>query len=283
MFWVIGLIVALVAIGIFVEIDNARRRKTARALLNGDSRSSESITSAEPVQRDAPVFASLQSLEAALKRAKEPGAFGNEAQQLAAIVALEADRAAILEQIEASKREDLEASKRSERRKAHGQRTAAERRERDTFVSDDGFHGIAFDRVNRRVGLLSGGDQVVVAYEQLVSSEVRVDQETIVTTSTAGQIGRGLVGRRARRRGWGNHWGAARSKEADRQDQTGRSSRAHLQCARSIAHRYFLLKGRGHSPRSADRSRRKVPQRHLSRYSRKQKGRRIYLFRPSLQ
>lgn len=61
-------------------------------------------------------------------------------------------------------------------------------------LASDGSAGIAVDRVNRKVALLTPYGKNIVGYDQLLSSEICVDSETVVQTNRGSLIGGALVG-----------------------------------------------------------------------------------------
>jgi hypothetical protein len=64
----------------------------------------------------------------------------------------------------------------------------------DKYFSQRGDSGIAIDRTNKQIALLTPNSRVIVQYADIVSSEVVVDSESIVKTDRVGQVGGAVVG-----------------------------------------------------------------------------------------
>ncbi len=62
------------------------------------------------------------------------------------------------------------------------------------YLARDGHAGIAIDRVQRKIALLTTYSKEIVDYSQVVSSEVCIDAETMLQTDRVGQIGGAALG-----------------------------------------------------------------------------------------
>lgn len=64
----------------------------------------------------------------------------------------------------------------------------------DKYLSGSGSSGIAFDKLNRKFAFLTPHRKEIVSYEQIVSSEVCIDSESIIQTDRVGQVGGAALG-----------------------------------------------------------------------------------------
>lgn len=62
------------------------------------------------------------------------------------------------------------------------------------YITSNGASGIAIDRERRKIALITPLSMEIIDYSQIVSSEVFIDSDTTISTSTAGLVARGAVG-----------------------------------------------------------------------------------------
>ena len=64
----------------------------------------------------------------------------------------------------------------------------------DKYFGSRNESGIAIDRVNKKIALLTPNSRVIVRYADIVSSEVILDSESIIKTDRVSQIGGAVIG-----------------------------------------------------------------------------------------